>query len=186
MGAEEELENPNRPEAAAEELPAEEGGEETEVEDEMDVDTTMEDDMGVDTGGDGTEVEVTDLVKSQETVEKELKDTKTSVDDNNEKLGSLLDKLDELETQLGGMDKILSQIDNLEQKIEKYRPKTSKEKMELRKKHDSGPYNKTLEDFFTDEQDKYEESGKVDYILTKDEVEDYNQADIKQSFDGPG
>ena len=48
----------------------------------------MEDDMDIDTGGDGTEVEVTDLVKSQETVEKELKDTKTSVDDNNEKLSS--------------------------------------------------------------------------------------------------
>ena len=185
VGAEEELDIPTDPEAAAEELPAEEGGEDTDMEDEVDVDATMEDEMDIDTGGDGTEVEVTDLVQSQEKVEKELKDTKTSVDDNNEKLSSLLDKLGELETQLSGMDKILSQIDNLEDKIEKYRPKTSTEKMELRKKHDSGPYNKTLEDFFTDEQDKYEESGKVDYVLTKDEVEDYNQSDIKQSFDGP-
>ena len=185
VGAEEELDIPVDPEAAAEELPAEEGGEDTGMEDEVDVDSTMEDEMDIEDGGDGTEVEVTDLVKSQETVEKELKDTKVSVDNNNEKLGSLLDKLGELETQLSGMDKILSQIDNLEDKIEKYRPKTSQEKMDLRKKHDSGPYNKTLEDFFTDEQDKYEESGKVDYVLTKDEVEDYNQSDIKQSFDGP-
>lgn len=181
---EEELEIPADPEAAIDELPAEEGGEDTENveggEDlEMEDEISMEDD--VDTGT-GTEVEVTDLVQSQEKIEKSVEDNKTSLDNNNEKLTSLLDKLGDLETQLSGMDDILKQINNLEDKIEKYRPKTSTEKMELRKKHDSGPYNKTLEDFWTDEQDKFKEQGKVDYVLTKDEVEDYNNADIKQSF----
>ena len=181
---EEELEIPADPEAAIDELPAEEGGEDTENveggEDlEMEDEISMEDD--VDTGT-GTEVEVTDLVQSQEKIEKSVEDNKTSLDNNNEKLTSLLDKLGDLETQLSGMDDILKQINNLEDKIEKYRPKTSNEKMELRKKHDSGPYNKTLEDFWTDEQDKFKEQGKVDYVLTKDEVEDYNNADIKQSF----
>jgi hypothetical protein len=180
-GEEEELEIPTDPEAALEELPAEEGGEDLEGGEDMEMEDeiSMEDD--VDTGT-GTEVEVTDLVQAQEKIEKNVEDNKTSLDDNNEKLTSLLDKLGDLETQLSGMDDILKQINNLEDKIEKYRPKTSNEKMELRKKHDSGPYNKTLEDFWTDEQDKYKEQGKVDYVLTKDEVEDYNNADIKQSF----
>ena len=65
---------------------------------------------------------------------------------------------------------------------EKYRPKTSIEKMEFRKKNDSGPYDQTLEDFWTDEQDKFKEQGKVDYVLTAAEAQDYNKADIKQSF----
>jgi hypothetical protein len=178
---EEELEIPADPEAAAEELP---GEEEVEIGDEEGTEDTedigMEDEVEV--GGESTEVEVTDLVTSQEKIEKEVEDTKSSLESNNEKLTSLLDKLDDLEGQLSGMDEILAQIDNIEEKIEKFRPKTSTEKMELRKKHDSGPYNQTLEDFWTDEQDKFKEQGKVDYVLTADDVEDYNKSDIKQSF----
>jgi hypothetical protein len=187
-GEEEELEIPADPEAAGEEL--EGGEEEVEVGDEEIAgeegteevgDVGMEDE--IDTGGESTEVEVTDLVTAQEKIEKEVEDTKSSIESNNEKLTSLLDKLDDLEGQLSGMDDILSQINSIEQKIEKYRPKTSIEKMELRKQHDSGPYDQTLEDFWTDEQDKFKEQGKVDYVLTADEVEDYNKSDIKQSFD---
>ena len=125
---------------------------------------------------------MTDLVSSQEEIEKEVATTKSEVEDNNEKLESLLSKLDDLETQLTSMDKLVKQIDAIEDKIEKYRPKTSEEKMDLRKQFDSGPFNKTLEDFWTDEQDKFKKQGKVDYVLTTKDVEDYNESDIKQSF----
>ena len=67
-------------------------------------------------------------------------------------------------------------------KIENNRPKTAKEKLELRK-YDSGPYNQTLSDFWDDSQDKFKEQGKDMYTLTSDEVENYSESDIKKSFD---
>ena len=145
-----------------------------EIESEVDID------MGGTESG-GKEIDVTDLVKSQEKIEGEITTTKTTVDDTNEKLSSLLGKLGDLEAQLQSMDELVKQIDTLDKKIEKFRPKTSEEKMELRK-YDSGPFNQTLSDFWDDSQDKFEKTGKTDYILTKSDVENFSDADIKQSF----
>jgi DNA repair exonuclease SbcCD ATPase subunit len=172
------------PEVDTEELPAEEEGLEAPVDTEDELvgdEEDLEGEEEIETE-DSTELDVTDLVSSQEEIEKEVATTKDEVEDNNEKLESLLSKLDDLEDQLSSMDKLVKQIDSIEDKIEKYRPKTSEEKMELRKQHDSGPFSKTLEDFWTDEQDKYKKTGKVDYILTPKDVENYNESDVKQSF----
>ena len=69
----------------------------------------------------------------------------------------------------------------LESKIEQYRPKTPQEKLELRSL-DSGPYNQKLTDFFMDKQQDIEKTGKNEYVLTTDEVEDYAPAEIKTTF----
>ena len=60
--------------------------------------------------------------------------------------------------------------------------KTPEEKLELRSL-DSGPYNQKLSDFFTDKMGDMEKSGKNEYILTTDEVEDYQPSEIKSSFE---
>ena len=78
----------------------------------------------------------------------------------------------------------INKISSLEDKIEEYRPRTPEEKIGLRK-HDSGPYNKTLSDFFTDKEDVFDKTGKKQYILTKDEAENYSKDDIKKSFSQP-
>jgi hypothetical protein len=69
-------------------------------------------------------------------------------------------------------------------KIEKYREKTPEEKLELRT-YDSYPFNQKLSDFFDDKKLEMEKTGKNDYVLTTDEVEDVNINDIKKSF-SPG
>jgi hypothetical protein len=79
------------------------------------------------------------------------------------------------------MDQLVSKIDGLENKIEKMRPKTPKEKLELRTL-DSGPFNQKLSDFFTDKQDEMEKSGKNEYVLTSDEVEQFSKGQIEDSF----
>ena len=164
--------------AEAEEPEAEEpGGEEgMEGEEEMDIETELED-----IGGDSTEIDVTDLVTNQEDMGKEIKAEKDILSKNTEQLTSLLTKLGELETQLGGMGKMVSQIEKLEQKIEKYRPQTPQEKLDARK-YDSGPFSHSLVDFYKDSEDRFEKSGKDDYILRGDELENYNNSEIKQSF----
>jgi hypothetical protein len=61
------------------------------------------------------------------------------------------------------------------------RPKTPEEKLELRSL-DSGPFNQKLSEFFDDKADDMEKSGKNEYVLTTDEVEEYSPSEIKGSF----
>jgi hypothetical protein len=79
------------------------------------------------------------------------------------------------------MDQILAKIDSLENKFEKYRVKTPEEKLELRSL-DSGPFKQKLSDFFAEKEPELEASGKNEYIITQDEVEDFSPNEIKKSF----
>jgi len=117
------------------------------------------------------EIDVTELVKSQKSVEKKQEDY----------FESLFQHLNTLETKLGEMDSIVNKLNDLESKVEKYRPKSAQEKMDLRT-IDSGPFNQKLSDFFQDKQEDFEKTGKQEYILTQDEVENYSPSDIKKSF----
>jgi hypothetical protein len=129
--------------------------------------------LGDKKGGDkkGKELEITDLVKSQKNVE-----TKQE-----EYFDNLFKHLTDLESKLSDMDNIMNKLNDLETKIEKMRPKTPEEKLELRSL-DSGPYNQKLSDFFDDKMDDMEKSGKNEYVLTQDDVENYSSGDIKKSF----
>lgn len=123
------------------------------------------------TDGESEELEITDLVNSQKNIE-------TKQDDY---FDNLFKQLGDLESKLSSMDNIVNKLNSLEDKIEKYRPKTPEEKLELRS-IDSGPFNQKLTDFFVDKQEDMEKSGKNEYILTTDEVENFTDDEIKQSF----
>jgi hypothetical protein len=126
-------------------------------------------------GDEGTEdeekLEITDLVNSQKNIEQKQE----------EYFNNLFDQLKTLEQKLGDMDQLVSKIDGLENKIEKMRPKTPKEKLELRTL-DSGPFNQKLSDFFEDKEKDMEASGKNEYVLTSDDVEQFSKGQIEDSF----
>ena len=117
------------------------------------------------------ELDITDLVTSQ-------KDIQSKQD---EYMSSMMEKLNDLEEKLGAMDSIFDKINNIENKIEKYRQKSPEEKLQLRSL-DSYPYNQKLTDFFVDKQGDMEASGKNEYVLTDDEVENYSPSEIKKTF----
>jgi len=117
------------------------------------------------------ELEITDLVKSQKNIESKQE----------EYFNNLFSQLSNLEQKLSDMDNVMSKLNDLEAKIEQYRPKTQQEKLELRSL-DSGPFNQKLTDFFTDKQEDMQKSGKNEYVLTTDEVEDYTPSEIKTTF----
>ena len=79
------------------------------------------------------------------------------------------------------MDNLVNKLNDIEAKLEKFRPKSAEEKLDLRT-IDSGPFNKKLSDFFDDKKEDWEKSGKHEYILTSDEVEDISPAEIKKTF----
>ena len=157
------------------ETPAE--GEPQPIDAETDPDVEKIDDEGNPEGEEGMEdtdseeLDITDLVTTQ-------KDMGQKQDEYFEKL---FGHLDNLESKLGEMDQLMSKINSMEEKIEKYREKTPQEKLELRSL-DSGPFNQKLTDFFIDKEPDMEKSGKNEYILTSDDVENFSSADIKNSF----
>jgi len=117
------------------------------------------------------ELDVTELVSSQKNMEEKQ----------NEYFQNLFSQLQTLEQRLSDMDKIMDKINSIETKIEKYREKTPQEKLELRSL-DSGPFNQKLSQFFDEKLDDIEKSGKNEYVITPDDVENYSQAEIKNSF----
>jgi len=121
------------------------------------------------------ELEITDLVKSQQNIE-----TKQE-----EYFNNLFNQLSSLENKLSDMEGIFTKLNDIEAKIEKYREKTPQEKLELRSL-DSGPYNQKLSDFFVDKEQDMEKSGKNEYVLTTDEVESFTPSEIKTTFNDFG
>jgi len=117
------------------------------------------------------ELDITELVDSQKSIEQKQEDY----------FENLFGRLTKLESKLGEMDQIMSKLNTLEAKIEKYREKTPQEKLELRT-YDSYPFNQKLSDFFDDKKEEMELTGKKDYVLTSDDVTDINANDIKKSF----
>ena len=126
-------------------------------------------------GEEGTEeLDITDLVDSQ----------KTMADKQEEYFENLFNQIKTMEEKLSEMDSIVSKLDSLDAKVEKYRPKTAQEKLQLRSL-DSGPYKQNLADFFDEKKDEMEATGKNEYVLTQDEVESFSPSEIEKSFDQP-
>ena len=117
------------------------------------------------------ELDITDLVDSQ----------KTMADKQEEYFNNLFDQIKKMEEKLAEMDSIVSKIDGIDNKLEKYRPKTAQEKLQLRSL-DSGPFKQNLADFFKDKEEEMEKTGKNEYVLTSDEVENFTPSEIKGSF----
>tara|TARA_R110000851_G_scaffold176379_1_gene323006 strand:- start:24 stop:803 length:780 start_codon:yes stop_codon:yes gene_type:complete len=186
-----ELDIPTDPEAEVElDIPTDPEGEDVELdidsgEDEIiDTEIDTEIDSEVVDGTDSTELDVTDLVAKQDEVSDELTDQKDILSKNTQSLDDLMGKLTDLESHLSSMDNMVSKIEDLEGKLEEFRPKTEEEKLGLRK-YDSGPYNRTLSDFFSDKEEVFDKTGKKQYVLTQKEVEDFSDVDIKKSFTTP-
>jgi hypothetical protein len=135
------------------------------------------DDKGTEEGGDesGTEeLDITDLVDSQKGISKKQ----------DEYFEQLFSQIEKMESKLSEMDNLVNKINSLEAAIERSRPKTPQEKLELRSL-DSGPYNQKLTDFFVDKEKDIQKSGKNEYVLTSDEVQNFTPSDIRDSFGTP-
>ena len=120
---------------------------------------------------DSEEIDITDLVTTQQEIQAKQ----------DEFMDGIFSKLDDLESKLSHMDEIMDKINSLEVKFDKYREKTPEEKLMLRSL-DSYPFNQKLTDFFDDKKDEMEETGKNEYILTSDDVENFSPNEVKKTF----
>lgn len=132
----------------------------------------IEDGDSTDTGGGTEELDITELVTTQKDIQSKQE----------EYMNSMMEKLNNLENKLSQMDSIFEKINSIEDKVEKYRPKSPEEKLQLRSL-DSYPYNQKLSDYFTEKEPQMQQQGKEQYILTPDDVENYDKSSVRKSFD---
>ena len=156
-------------------LPADETPQPIDVESDPEVEKIDDKGESEETESGSEELDITELVDSQKNIE-----TKQE-----EYFNNLFSQLSDLQSKLSEMDTIMTKLNSLENKIEKYREKTPQEKLELRS-YDSYPFNQKLSQFFDDKSEEMEKTGKNDYVLTSDEVQDINVNDIKNSFQPGG
>ena len=143
------------------------------VEEITDDETTTTTEKSGDTEESGTEeLDITDLVKSQKDIQSKQE----------EYMNSMMAKLDDLDQKLAQMDSIFEKINDLENSIEKNSPKTPEEKLALRPL-DSYPFNQKLTDFFEDKKEDMEQTGKNEYILRPEDVEDVDHREVRRTFD---
>lgn len=131
--------------------------------------------------GETEEVDVTDLVNMTKNIKNELEASKSEHDNVISKMDNVFTKLDDLESKLHNMDAILAKIDQLGAKVEEMKPQTPQEKLEMRSL-DSYPFSQKPQEFFAHKQDEMRASGKNEYVLTKNEIENYSKEQLANSF----
>ena len=127
------------------------------------------------------EIDITDLVNMTKSIKKDVEDSKGEHSGVLNKMDDVFSKLDELETKLANMDNIISKIDELGSRIQQIKEPTPQEKLEMRSL-DSYPFNQNPQQFFSQKQDQMRASGKNEYVLTKDDIQNYSQETIKDTF----
>lgn len=137
-------------------------------------------DSGVGVSEDTEEIDITDLVNMTKSIKKDIEDNKQEHGDVLGQMDAVFSKLDDLENKLGQMDAVIAKIDELKNKIDEVKPKSPQEKLELRSL-DSYPFNQKPDQFFSEKKGEMQMTGKNEYVLTKDDVDNYTR-EITQSF----
>ena len=132
-------------------------------------------------GGDTEEMDITDLVNMTKNIKNDLESNKSDNGAVMSKMDDVFTKLNDLESKLAQMDQVMAKIDQLGATVEANKPKSEVEKLEMRSL-DSYPFNEKPQEFFAHKQGEMKASGKNEYVLTKDDVENYAPDALKTSF----
>ena len=132
-------------------------------------------------GMDTEEIDITDLVNMTKNIKNDLENNKQDNSAVINKMDDVFTKLNDLESKLAQMDQVMAKIDQLGATVEANKPKSEVEKLEMRSL-DSYPFNEKPQEFFAHKQGEMAASGKNEYVLTKDEVNNYPTDIIKTSF----
>jgi hypothetical protein len=127
------------------------------------------------------EIDITDLVNMTKSIKTDLDDTKGEHQGVLTKMDDVFTKLNDLEQKLSNMDAVMAKIDELGNKIEQVKEPTPEERLQMRSL-DSYPFNQNPQQFFAQKQGEMRASGKNEYVLTKDEIQNYSQETIKDTF----
>ena len=166
------------------EAPAEEGGEEETTDlgtaDEFSAADEIE---AEDSGDEVEEIDVTDIVKRADDAKEYAEKAVTAAEEGNTMIKDLMSQFEKLQASLSKIDSVSNELTSIKKDIQSQKPK---EKLELRSL-DSYPFNVKLTDYWSDEKlkDNYDvtnSEGQQSYTLKPEDVKDYSESDIKKSF----
>jgi hypothetical protein len=144
------------------------------------MDTTASDAMG-----DTEEIDITDLVNMTKSLKKDIEGTQNDHSTVISKMDDVFTKLDDLAAKLGEMDTLVQKIEQLGAEVKQMKPETPEERLEMRSL-DSYPFNQKPTDFFSQKQAEMRASGKNEYVLTKDAVNDFTPETLRDTFNDTG
>lgn len=144
----------------------------------MDTSMNMNDPSMNDTQG----IDVTELVNMTKDVQSKLDKESQKSDENIHKMDTVFSKLDDLESKLSELNNIAAKIDSLEVRVKEMKPLTPEERLNLRSL-DSYPFSQKVSDFWRDKEPEMKMTGKNQYVLKSDDINNYNKSDITNSFD---
>ena len=127
------------------------------------------------------EIDITDLVNITKSIKNNMDDNKAEQVSVLNKMDDVFSKLTDLEAKLGEMDQVVAKIEQLGAQVQQMKPETPQERLEMRSL-DSYPFNQRPNQFFAQKQGEMQASGKNEYVLTKQDIEDYSPETIRSSF----
>ena len=127
------------------------------------------------------EIDITDLVNMTKSIKNNMDDNKAEQVSVLNKMDDVFSKLTDLEAKLGEMDQVVAKIEQLGAQVQQMKPETPQERLEMRSL-DSYPFNQRPNQFFAQKQGEMQASGKNEYVLTKQDIEDYSPETIRSSF----
>ena len=127
------------------------------------------------------ELDITDLVNMTKSIKNDMDDTKSEHQGVITKMDDVFTKLSDLEQKLANMDMVMAKIDELGNKIEQVKQPSPEERLQMRSL-DSYPFNQNPQQFFAQKQGEMRASGKNEYVLTKDDIQNYSQETIRDTF----
>jgi hypothetical protein len=129
------------------------------------------------------EMDITDLVNMVKSIKNHQEQSGGDNSDVTGKMDDVFTKLNDLESKLGVMDQLINKIDQLGSQVQQIKPKTEQEKLEMRSL-DSYPFSQNPQQFFAQKQPEMQAAGKNEYVLTKNDVDDYSNNMIRDTFGG--
>jgi len=135
--------------------------------------------------GDTEEIDITDLVNMTKSLKKDIEGTQNDHSTVIGKMDDVFTKLDDLASKLSEMDNLVQKIEQLGTEVKQMKPETPQERLEMRSL-DSYPFNQKPTDFFSQKQEEMRASGKNEYVLTKDEVNDFTPETLRDTFNDTG
>ena len=131
------------------------------------------------------EIDITDLVNMTKSLKKDIEGTQNDHSTVIGKMDDVFTKLDDLASKLSEMDTLVQKIEQLGTEVKQMKPETPQERLEMRSL-DSYPFNQKPTDFFTQKQEEMKASGKNEYVLTKDDVNDFSAETLRDTFNDTG
>ena len=136
-----------------------------------------------DSGDEVEEIDVTDIVKRADDAKEYAEKAVTAAEEGNTMIKDLMSQFEKLQASLSKIESVSNELTSIKKDIQSQKPK---EKLELRSL-DSYPFNVKLTDYWSDEKlkDNYDvtnSEGQQSYTLKPEDVKDYSESDIKKSF----